>query len=167
VTYVLQECDGPLSLTNATGTVIATFVGNTAGPEVQISSTDFAVDGVPVALSQTATIGSSGATRTLALTSDTVQGDMPAGSRTLTASVTWTPGTPCLTVNGTGTETYNAMPYAIMVNNVERCSAQCPTTGSVTSSVASSSTTLTFNGTAKAQAINQSGTTASVTLTCP
>jgi hypothetical protein len=167
VTYILQSCDGPLSLTDVTGTVTATFVTNTAGPQVQLASTGLSVGSTPVTLAQTATIGSKGTLTTLAVVSDSLVGTMAANSRAFTGTVTWTPGTPCLTIDGSGTEAEGGNTFTVTVNSVQQCSAKCPSTGSVTSTLAGSATTLTFNGTAKVQAVDQNGNSATVVLSCP
>jgi hypothetical protein len=167
VTYVLQNCAGPISLAKVTGTVTATFAANTAGPQVEISSTGLTVDGTPVTLAQTATISMSGNMVTLDVVTNTLIGNMPPNSRSLRLTVAWTPGMACLLVSGSGTEVVSKNTFSVTVNSFQQCNAQCPTSGSVVSAIGSTATTLTFNGSNKAEATDSTGNSEEVPLTCP
>jgi hypothetical protein len=167
-TYIFTDCAvGPLSLTDISGKVTATYSNGANGPEVQIGSVNLVVGGDSLDLTATGTIGQSGNQRTLALTSQTVNGSLSSGSRSFTETLSWTQGTPCLMMNGTGTQAASGTTTHVTVTNTQQCSAQCPRAGSVAATGPAVTSTVNFNGTATVTAVESNGTTSNVTLTCP
>jgi len=166
-TLKLNSCNGPVGLTELNGTVTATFNTGGSGPQFTLTSSDLEISGVPYTLNATGIISDSNNTRTVTLNSMSVRSNAST-TRSWQGTISWTKGNPCLTVNGTGTQLLNNTTYATTMNGYERCSGQCPTAGTLTSSGPNGGTaTITFNNSATPGFTDSNGTNGAISISCP
>ncbi|MBS2032202.1 MAG: hypothetical protein JST54_30160 [Deltaproteobacteria bacterium] len=166
-TLKFNGCNGPVGLTELDGTLVATYSSSSAGPQFVLTSNGLTISGVPYDVNATGVISRNGNTRVVTLDSTSVRSSSTA-TRTWKGTVAWTKGNPCLTVNGTGTQTLNGSAYATTLNGYQRCSGQCPTAGTLTSSGPNGGVaTLTFNNSATPGFTDSNGANGAISISCP
>jgi hypothetical protein len=162
-TYVLNGCTGPLGLVDVTGTVTATFTDGDGPLQVQIAGTGVTVGGVDYSVASTAVVTADGSTRNVSLTSTTA----PSGvTRNAQYDFSWTQGTPCITLDGSGTTMVDSTTTTTTISDYARCSGQCPSAGVVSTTGPNGTATLTFDGTSTPTVTDTTGAQSEITLAC-
>ena len=171
VTFMLDNCSGPLGLVGTTGTITATFNLVSNALQIQLAGTGVHANGATLnlATSGTFTVNASGQ-KTLDATTQT-SGTGPDGNSVTLGSFTlvWPTGTGCATINGNfsgiGSGTFAGT--TTQISNYVACTGMCPRSGMTVSSFNGGTATLTFNGTSNAQCSASDGTSGSIPLRCP
>jgi hypothetical protein len=178
VTFRLNNCSGPLGITNLSGVVTATInlTGNGV-VEAQLAGTNITSNGANFVLNTSSvTALNSGGQKLLTATSMTT-GTGPDGNSIAhggTYTMLWpTSANQCATINGTftGVTPADAAPDAggptTTISNYVACTGQCATSGTTTTTAEGQSVTLTYNGTSTAQCTASNGQNAGVAIQCP
>jgi hypothetical protein len=170
VTFVLNNCTGPLGLVASTGTVTATLTLQTNAVGVQLAGSNIAANGATINLSSSGTLTSSNGQKTLTANSQTT-GTGPYGNSVAHMgmyTIVWPTGTGCATINGTlsGSGTAGNV-TSTQITNYLACTNECPQSGSAVSSFNDGGTvTLTFDGGTSAQCTASNGTSAPLAIQC-
>jgi hypothetical protein len=177
VTFKLNNCSGPLGITNLSGVVTAT-INLTGNGEVQtqLSGTNITSNGSSFVLnSSSVTTLNAGGQKVLTATS-TSTGTGPDGNgigHGGTYTMVWPTSTnQCATINGTfaGAILVDAAPDAggttTTITNYVACTGQCAPSGSSTTTAEGQTVILSFNGTTTAQCTASNGQNAGVAIQC-
>jgi hypothetical protein len=169
VTFVLDNCTGPIGLVAASGTVIATLSVRSRAVDVQLSGSNITANGATMNLATSGTLTTSSGQNTLTANTQTT-GTGPNGnsaSRSGMYSMVWTPGGGCATINGTLTSTGSILNVSsTQITNYVACANRCPQSGTSVSSFSGGTVTLTFNGSSTALCNASDGTSANLPLQC-
>jgi hypothetical protein len=169
VTFVLDNCTGPLGLVAATGTVVATLSVQSSAVGVQLSGHNFTANGATMNLATVGTLTASNGQKTLTATTQTT-GTGPNGNNASHSgmySMVWTPGSGCATVSGTLTSTGSILHVAsTQITNYVTCTGKCPQSGTSVSTFSGGTVMLTFNGSSTALCNASDGTSANLPLQC-
>ena len=173
VTFVLNNCSGPLGLVNSSGTITATLSATGNGQiQIQLAGNRVTANGATINLATTGvvTIGTN-SQKTLTVSSMS-SGTGAYGNSAVHMgmyTLVWPTGTNCGTINGTlsgvGTGGYSGT--TTQINNYVACAGACPKSGSATSMFNGGTVMLTFNGSNTAACTASNGTSASIALHCP
>lgn len=169
VTFVLDNCTGPLGLFASTGTVTATLNVQSSSVGVQLLGNNISVNGATINLSSVGTLTASSGMNILTAYPHTT-GTGPNGNdaaHTGMYTIVWSPGTGCATINGTlsgsgGVQNVTSLQIASYVT----CANGCPQSGTAVSSFKGGAVMLTFNGTSNAQCSSTIGSGAALPLQC-
>jgi hypothetical protein len=173
VTFVLNNCSGPLGLVNSSGMITATFSATGNGQiQIQLAGSRVTANGATLDLATTGTV-SVGANGQKTLTVSSMSSGTGAYGNSVAHvgmyTLVWPTGTNCGTINGTlsgvGTGGYSGT--TTQINNYVACAGACPQSGSATSSFNGGTVMLTFNGSNNAQCTASNGTSAGIALHCP
>jgi hypothetical protein len=174
VTLLLSGCDGPLGLTQVSGTVKATFSPAMGGAvKIQLSGSSVSVGGsmISVDTQGTLTVGGDPSTRTFQASS-TTSGSGPLGTsvfRSGNYTLGWQSGSSCGTIDGDSTLS-GSNAATSKTTNYTRCRGMCPQSGTViqTLSNGGTSVTLTYNATSSPTwQSNGGGNSGSLSIPCP
>jgi hypothetical protein len=132
VTFMLDNCSGPLDLVGATGTVTAMLIVQSGKVGVQLSGVNLSVNGATINLATSGTVTASDGQKTLTSNTQTT-GTGPNGntiSHTGTYTMVWTPGSGCASINGALSSTSPAGNVTgTQITNYVACAGKCPQSG--------------------------------------
>ena len=169
VTYVLNNCKGPLGISRMRGSVIAALSHEGGGIKIAAHSTDLVTDTGNLSIALDAVYLSAGNQRTLKFnnksTASTARGTATAVDESGTLG--WSKGDPCVTRNAAGTVSVNGASYTKSVTDVVHCMGKCPASGSLALSRAGGgSVTLIYNGSSDVPYTQSNGGSGTVALRC-
>lgn len=167
VTYTLANCTGPLNLKGISGTLTATYGANSSSNlQITLAASNLMVNGVAYTVNATAVGTANGDARSVVITSTTVSNASNQATRSGQSTFTWTKGSGCVSLNGTGTRNVNATSYQTTISNFAECSGQCPTAGTLMIQGPSSSINVTFDGSSSANISVSTGENGTFDLSC-
>jgi hypothetical protein len=165
----MDECAGPFGINRATGSVTYTITSLSNGVQIAASATNLQIGGGNLTINATGVLTTSGANRTLTVTTNG-GGIGPNGSsvaRSGQYTISWSAGETCTAVNGSvSTGTVNVQTTTFRAFTL--CATGCPRSGTVTTSVPGSGSqfTTTYNGSASVIVVSSNGTQSVAVLTC-
>jgi hypothetical protein len=187
VTFNLNNCSGPLGITNLTGTVTATLNATGNGQLLtQLTGTNVTTNGATLDLntSGVATVDANGQ-KTLNATSMST-GTGPNGNSIAHAgsyTVVWPTSPGCATINAAfvgglasaleaGALDASSLAEAsgvttTTVTDYVACNNMCPQSGTSTTNLDGQAVTLTFNGSTTAECTSTTGQSAGLSIKCP
>ena len=176
VTYVLNDCKGPISGASEKGSVAVTFTpqqSTEAEPvsfQLQATGTAVQVGLLNVTINRQGILTRRDTTRTLRITSDTSTATGPNGNvavRESQGTLTWTIGATCATHNGADSVTFGNTGLTAKYTNVIRCNGSCPQSGTVAVvDTNGAGVTLTYNGSASVPFNTTAGTSGTIGIAC-
>jgi hypothetical protein len=173
VTYVFNDCTGPLGLVHLTGTV--TVVWSSSGAtnlQLVYSAQGFKINQATINnWNATAVITANGNDRDMTWTASLagVTGSGRNFNRTNNKDLKWTVGQPCLAISGSSDGTLTGKHLVTTITNYQRCVDSCPAANSeinVKDVDNGESVDIKFLGGAKAQFTAVDGTVTDIPLLC-
>ncbi len=176
VTYVLNNCTGPISDARLSGTVSVTFTAQAATAnspvsfQVRATSTNLKVGDLTVNVNRQGLLTQNGANRVLQITNDTSTATGPAGNvsvRQSQGTLSWTLGSNCTTHSGVDTISSGDTALTATYTNVTRCAGQCPQSGTVAvTNPQGSGVTLNYNASASVPYTSTGGGSGTIAISC-
>jgi hypothetical protein len=170
VTFVMDDCSGPLGLAHATGTVTAKLLVMAGGGVlVQLTGDNVAANGGTFTLNTSGSVMlSADGSRTVRATSMS-NGTGASGSsldHSGIFSLVWAPTSGCGTINANFSGVGASGENEVVVDYVA-CTGQCPSSGTSTAVSGSGTVTLSFVGKPYALCMASDGTSNGLPLACP
>ncbi len=165
VSYAFNNCSGPGGLVGLNGNVTLTLSSSQSQLSFSATSSGLSINGDPYNLNLQGTGTQAGTQRVLTLTSGSFSPSR-LDSRSATATASWTKGSGCFTVNGQSQSTRGDKSATATLTDYNRCTNQCPTSGTVTVETSSGVFTANFDGGATTQVSGPNGSAQTYDLRC-
>ncbi len=167
LTYMLDECSGPLVPATIDGTLEASFSMDGDAIDFVVDSRDLEIDGADAEIDVTGTYRATGSTRTVEYSATPALTGFGDGiSAEFDGTVAWTAGSSCITSDGEGQVTAIGRIWDASLAGFARCADACPSAGVVTLSDDAETFSLTFDGGDRAMLLRAGGEVLNVALDC-